>query len=105
MSRTALFCFAILITNTLRDANWNEGDLVQWIADTGGRSMQDSSGHIVGIELMSTWITDADLARLAALPHLQHLDLSHTHVTDVGMEHLKALSNISELNLYYAEFI
>jgi Leucine-rich repeat (LRR) protein len=84
---------------------WSEADTARWVADQGGRSAQDAAGHIVSVDLASTWITDADLARVAGLPQLHRLDLSHTRISDVGMEYLKSLPAVSELNLYFAEFI
>jgi hypothetical protein len=105
MPRVALLALAFLILLAPPALSANEPDMVQWVAGQGGRTTQDESGHIVALDLTSTWISDADLARVAELPHLRRLDLAHTRVTDVGMEHLKALPAISELNLYYAEFI
>jgi Leucine-rich repeat (LRR) protein len=104
MFRLGFLFFAALSVPALRAASGNEADIVEWIASQGGHSTQDESGHIVGVDLTSTWITDADLIRIAGLAHLRRLDLSHTRVTDVGMEHLKTLPAVAELNLYYAEF-
>lgn len=105
-SRSPVLCLALLVYARFSPAaSWKENDLVQWIADQGGHSTRDESGHIVDIDLASTWITDADLARIGGLPRLRRLDLAHTKITDVGMEHLKTLTTLTELNLYYAEYI
>ena len=76
-----------------------------WIAEAGGAVTRDRAGNITGVDLRSTWVTDADLPQLAALPHLAHLDLSLTRITDHGLQQLKNAPAIVELNLYYAEQI
>jgi internalin A len=86
-------------------AGWKEADLIQWIADQGGHSAQDESGHVVAVDLTSTWITDADLARIGSLPNLRKLDLAHTKISDVGLEHLAKLTAVTDLSLYYAEYV
>jgi Leucine-rich repeat (LRR) protein len=57
------------------------------------------------LDLTSTWITDADLARVGRMQSLERLDLSHTKITDAGLQHLRGLRNLRELSLYYAESI
>ncbi len=100
------FALVLLITARLSPAaSWKEADLVQWISDQGGHSAQNESGHIVSVDLATTWITDADLARLGSLPNLRKLDLAQTKITDVGLEHLARLTGVTDLNLYYAEYV
>src|SRR4030095_5611119 len=70
---------------------------------SGARTVEDAHGNIVGLDLTSCWITDADLANVAQLLHLKSLDLSHTRITDAGLEHLKPLENVVALTCYYAE--
>ena len=77
----------------------------QWVRSQGGAVDKDSSGKVVGIDLSSTWVTDADTARLGRLSGLRKLDLSHTKITDVGLEHLRGLNQVVDLNLYFAEYI
>ena len=104
--RSVLLGLALLAVPLLsRAAASTENDVVQWIADQGGRSTRDASGHIVEVDLTSTWITDADLTRIGALAALRKLNLAHTKITDVGMEHLAPLTSVTDLNLYYAEYI
>src|SRR6266850_1840167 len=76
-----------------------------WIASAGGVATRDPAGRITRVDLRSSWVTDADLAQLAALPNLTYLDLSLTRITDRGMQLLKNAPAIVELKLYYAEQI
>jgi Leucine-rich repeat (LRR) protein len=82
-----------------------EQDIASWLENQGGRVTKEANGHIVGVSLGSTWVTDVDLERIGELKDLQKLDLSHTQITDVGLEHLKDLRNVTDVNLYYAEYI
>jgi internalin A len=70
-----------------------------------GRPVKDSSGEIVELDLTDTWVSDADMAKVAQLRHLRKLDLSHTKITDRGMELLARLENVTDLNCYYAEYL
>lgn len=76
-----------------------------WITELGGVLTRDRAGRITGVDLRATWVTDADLPQLAALPYLTHLDLSLTRISDHGLQQLKNAPGIVELNLYYAEQI
>jgi hypothetical protein len=58
---------------------------------------RDGAGRVTGVDLGASWVSDADLARLA------RLDLSLTHITDLGLQQLKTAPAIEELNLHYAE--
>ncbi|MFN0170348.1 MAG: leucine-rich repeat domain-containing protein [Bryobacteraceae bacterium] len=69
-----------------------------------GRLIREK-GVATAIDLTSTWVTDADMAKLARMPELRRIDLSETRVTDAGLELLKPLQNVGELNCYYAEFL
>jgi internalin A len=76
-----------------------------WIEAAGGRVARDQAGRIVGVDLHASWVTDSDMAALAALPALTRLDLSMTRITDRGLLELKTASNLTDLNLYYAELV
>ena len=80
-------------------------DSTDWIARLGGKAERDGAGRIVAVNLRGSWINDAEMTQLAAMPGLERLDLSHTRITDEGMMRLKAAPKIRELNLYYAEWI
>src|SRR5437879_11175721 len=86
-------------------ANADESEFAAWVSVQGGTLTRDVSGHVTAVNLRAAWVTDGDLARLAALPNLSRLDLSLTHITDLGMEHLAPLTGITDLNLDYAEHI
>jgi Leucine-rich repeat (LRR) protein len=80
------------------------GNPAEWIGAEGGSFTRDAAGEIVAVDFTGAWITDADLRRLASLPHLRKLNLTRTKITDVGMEHLAKLTGVTDLNLYYAEY-
>jgi internalin A len=76
-----------------------------WIADAGGAVTLDSAGRIVSVDLRASWVTDSDMAALAAMPNLERLDLSLTRISDHGLQQLKTAPAITDLNLCYAELI
>ena len=59
----------------------------------------------IGVDLSNTWVTDADLAKVARLPQLQSINLAYTRITDQGLEHLAPLKDVKALNLHYAESV
>lgn len=77
----------------------------KWITDAGGAVLRDSSGKITGVDLRSSWVTDSDLAEVAAIPGLKTLDLSLSRVTDRGMRALRPATGVVDLNLYFAELV
>src|SRR5262245_37189171 len=80
-------------------------DGVAMVDSLGGRTTRNPSGDIIGVDLRRTWVTDTDLARLAALPALESINLSYTKVTDLGLEELAPLKSVKVLDLRYAEYI
>ena len=82
-----------------------ESNLIERLRNEGATVTLNSDGNAVGVNLTSTWVTDADLALLAGLPKLETIDLSLTKVTDVGLEHLKPLENVRHLVLDHAEYL
>ena len=54
---------------------------------------------IVTVYLGLTRVTDAELAPLGGLTHLQTLSLDATQITDAGLEHLKKLKSLELLGL------
>ncbi len=64
-----------------------------------------AAADVDSVDLTASWITDADMAKVARNADLKKLDLSHTKITDLGLEYLKPLRHVKELSLYYAEYI
>jgi Leucine-rich repeat (LRR) protein len=71
----------------------------------GARYFRNNTGDIIGVDLSSAWLTDADLEKLARLPQLETINLAYTKITDLGLEHLAPLKNVKVLDLYYAEAV
>jgi hypothetical protein len=86
-------------------AEWSQHDIAAWVHSEGGTVTRNDAGDIIGVDLSSTWVRDADLAKLGGLAHLQLLHLSQTKITDIGLEHLAFLEDVRELNLEYAEAV
>src|SRR5690349_17471228 len=75
-------------------AEIKSGGDAQWIEDAGGTVIRDAAGHITGVDLRASWVTDTDLRKLLQLPNLSSLNLSLTRITDQGMQELKGLPGI-----------
>ena len=86
-------------------ADFTQDEVGLWIAEKGGAIGRNANGGITEVNLTSTWITDADLARLASLRDLEDLNLSYTWISDLGIEHLKPLENVARLDLRFVEYI
>jgi len=43
-----------------------------------GKPVKDAAGETVELDLTGTWVSDADMAKVAQLRHLRKLDLSQT---------------------------
>ncbi len=67
--------------------------------------VKDPAGRVVELDLTSSWVTDAEMARVSRLTALRKLDLSQTKVTDAGLRALRDLPDVRELSLRYAEYI
>jgi len=50
-----------------------------------GKPVKDAAGEVVELDLTGTWVSDADMAKVAQSRHLRKLDLSHTKITDSGL--------------------
>ena len=90
---------------TLLSSLWLAASAADWITALGGRAETNARGEITAVSLRASFVSDADLERVAALTQLEKLDLSHTRVTDLGLQRLKGLRNVRELNLFYAELV
>lgn len=69
------------------------------------RLTRNAAGDVIEADFTSTWISDADLDAVAAMPKLRALRLGQTKIGDTGLERLRALREVRELDLYYAEYI
>ncbi|MBM3812810.1 MAG: hypothetical protein FJW20_14380 [Acidimicrobiia bacterium] len=69
------------------------------------RTVKDAQGNVVELDLTSSWVTDADMIKVARMTHLRKLHLSGTRITDAGFEHLRDLRNVVELNCRFAEYL
>jgi len=67
------------------------------MADYGLRNL-DGLTALIRLELDSTRVTDAGVARIAHLPRLQGLDLGKTALSDAGMAHLRRLPGLRWLD-------
>lgn len=102
--RTLTLLLGLLISGVTFAAELSEIAVVKRLQSEGVTVALNSEGDAIAVNLTSTWITDADLALVAALPKLETIDLSLTKVTDLGLEHLRPLENIRHLVLDHAEF-
>ncbi|MEZ5365711.1 MAG: hypothetical protein R2748_26120 [Bryobacterales bacterium] len=80
-------------------------DFEAWVRAQNGAVERRADGRIVAVDLSHSWVTDADLGRIAELGSLDRLDFSGTRITDVGLEWLKPLTGVRELKLRFAEFV
>src|SRR5690242_17150821 len=76
---------------------------ITWITDAGGAIARDNAGRITGVDLRSSWATDADIGDLAGIPDLKTVDLSLSRISDRGLRSLRTAPGIVDLNLYFAE--
>ncbi len=56
--------------------------------------------QVTWLDLRGSDVTDADLARLAAFPHLTRLNLSNTSITGSGLASISGSSFLEYINLY-----
>lgn len=68
--------------------------------DAGLDALAPIADKVASLDLARTKVTDAGLAKIAAMKGLQELHLENTAISDAGLDHLKALSSLEYLNLY-----
>ncbi|WP_395718765.1 c-type cytochrome domain-containing protein [Prosthecobacter sp.] len=69
-------------------------------SDAGLDALAPIADKIASLDLARTKVTDAGLAKLAAMKNLKELHLEGTTVGDAGLDHLKGLAELEYLNLY-----
>src|SRR3954453_10046903 len=98
-SMTSWWLVGLVVASTSSVAPAGDGPPAE-IAALGARCSHDAGGETIGVDLSNTWVTDADLAKVARLSHLQSINLAYTRITDQGLEHLAPLKDVKALNLY-----
>lgn len=68
--------------------------------DAGLDALTPIADKIASLDLARTKVTDAGLAKLAAMKGLKELHLENTAISDAGLDHLKGLAELEYLNLY-----
>jgi hypothetical protein len=68
----------------------------------GGIGITEFFEYASALYLMSSQVTDADLAHLGALKNLKSLHVYHTKVTDAGLAHVAGLKKLEWLNFHNA---
>lgn len=69
-------------------------------ADSGLDALAPIADKVASLDLARTKVTDAGLAKVAAMKNLQELHLENTAIGDAGLDHLKGLASLEYLNLY-----
>jgi Leucine-rich repeat (LRR) protein len=75
------------------------------VQDLDGSFVKNEAGQIVELDLASTWITDADLAKVASLTELRKINLAHAKINDIAFQYLKPLKHVTWLNCFYCEYL
>lgn len=68
--------------------------------DAGLDAIAPIADKVSSLDLARTKVTDAGLAKVAAMKNLQELHLENTAISDAGLDHLKGLASLEYLNLY-----
>jgi Leucine-rich repeat (LRR) protein len=81
-------------------AGKGEGAIAAWLRSIGG-TVQMREGHVTGVSMKSTSITDRELAIFTKLPQLEELSLRNTEISEVGVTRLSAVVSLRKLDLGY----
>ena len=68
--------------------------------DAGLDAIAPIADKIASLDIARSKVTDAGLAKVAAMKNLKELHLEGTTIGDAGLDHLKGLSELEYLNLY-----
>ncbi len=77
-----------------------EPAIAEWLRSIGG-TVEMHDGHVTGVSLKSTSITDRELEILSKLPQLAELNLRNTEISEVGAAHLSSILSLQKLDLGY----
>lgn len=69
------------------------------LKQAGAKLVRNAAGQIIEVDLGETAATDAVLAHLVGLDHVQEISLHQTKITSAGLVHLKNLTKIKRLFL------
>lgn len=103
MRFAAVLSFVLLAAAPVRAVE-GAADL-RWVADAGGSVVRDAAGRVTGLDFRASWVTDADMRKVARMPGLTSLNLALSRVTDQGMQELRNLTGIVDLDLRFAEYV
>ena len=81
-------------------AGKGEAAVVAWLRSIGG-TVQVREGHVTGVSMKSTSITDRELVVFTKLPQLEELSLRNTEISELGVAHLSAVVSLRKLDLGY----
>ncbi|MDP1592426.1 MAG: c-type cytochrome domain-containing protein [Prosthecobacter sp.] len=68
--------------------------------DAGLDAIAPIADKIASLDIARSKVTDAGLAKVAAMKNLKELHLEGTTIGDAGLDHLKGLAELEYLNLY-----
>jgi hypothetical protein len=68
--------------------------------DAGLDAIAPIADKIASLDIARSKVTDAGLAKVAAMKNLKELHLEGTSIGDAGLDHLKGLAELEYLNLY-----
>jgi hypothetical protein len=68
--------------------------------DAGLDAIAPLADKIASLDIARSKVTDAGLAKVAAMKNLKELHLEGTSIGDAGLDHLKGLAELEYLNLY-----
>src|SRR6478735_8130233 len=74
-----------------------------------GRPVKDAAGEIVELDLTGSWVSDADMAKVAQLrhlrnwKHLERLNLRGTRVTSKVFDSLSKMTSLRSLDIGFTQ--
>ncbi len=87
----------IAMESSLLDVNASRAEPA--LSDADAKLLADIAPIVANLNLAKSAITDAGLAQIGPMPHLEKLRLDSTAVTDEGLESLGTLARVQSINL------